>query len=171
MLNSQRHIKANLAQRSAGEVALQSHCSRARGEKQGRRPSYHAGHAQRHRVPALHRKRDDIRENVSVRMWLNPVSAPQIAAVLLLHSECVTLSFLSLMFTCSVPLIPSFSHYFFLLFFHAKTSINILCPFYFLMDPVQLIRLFFSLFYTLTISLRTKSSFAFNIIFKMFLLL
>lgn len=131
MLNSQRHIKANLAQRSAGEVALQSHCSRARGEKQGRRPSYHAGHAQRHRVPALHRKRDDIRENVSVRMWLNPVSAPQIAAVLLLHSECVTLSFLSLMFTCSVPLIPSFSHYFFLLFFHAKTSINILCPFIF----------------------------------------
>ena len=138
MLNSQRHTKANLAQRSAGEVALQSHCSRARGGETRQKTKLPRRTCTEDRVPALHRKRDDIPENVSVRMWLNPVSAPQLAAVLLLDSECVTLSFLSLMFTCSVPLISSFSHYFFPLFFHAKTSINIFCPFFF--APMDLVR-------------------------------
>ena len=76
-------IKAYLAQRSAGEVALQRNCSRTRGGKTRIATRSHV----KTRVPPstcavawcthLHIKHDYMPENIALRMCLNPVSSSQ----------------------------------------------------------------------------------------------
>lgn len=79
MLNSQCQIKANLAQRSAGEVALQRNCEGGRGiatrsHEESRVPCIFMHRGLTH---PFYRTNMTLTENAPLRMWLNPVYGSQ----------------------------------------------------------------------------------------------
>lgn len=127
MLNSQCRIKANLAQRSAGEVALQRNCRRTRGKYEAAVSCITTPSHVKTRVPhstcavawctLCTEKHDYIPENVSPRMCPNLVSSSHRSCFSLLPWMCDTVIFASLWHLYCLSFTWQFGHVAFFFFF------------------------------------------------------